>query len=106
MNVIGGVTWRWGGGTCSPRDQVEAAPPPPSSAVPETLWPRSGTTGWDSVMRQQLKARELQKQKASSVSLSRLNLSLCIKQTAHKMIGLTFGLNLQPGEAFIKSDFF
>lgn len=56
-------------------------------------------------MRQQLKARELQKQKALSVSLSRLDLSLCVKQTAHKMIGLTFGPKLQPGEAFLKSDF-
>lgn len=100
------VGWRGGGGrggTCSPQDQVEAAPT--SSAVLETLWPRSSTTRWDSVMRQQLKARKLQKQKALSVSLSRLDLSHCIKQTAHKMIGLTFGPNLQPGEAFLKSDF-
>lgn len=77
------------GGTCSPRDQVEAAPLSP--AVLETLRPCSSTKRRDSIMRQQLKAssKTASKEKVPlgfiwpglpdslHVSLSWLNLSLC-----------------------------
>lgn len=90
-----------GGGDLQPTESGGGGPPVVSCTRNSLASQQHNRMGFS----YELKVRQLQKQKALSVSLSRLVLSLCIKQTAHKMIGLTFGPNLQPGEAFLKSDF-